>query len=374
MEPRERIRRVLKREGEVDCVPWSLYFGATPSFTPPFFEKFSAQTGIEDVAEHFDFEVRIAHSEDSEPLYHTTTAHYGLGMSSNGIGREFFTVELPEGVCFSPWGVGVLPWPEDPSCERIFSPLAGERTLQEIELYPVPGIDEGSIPRVSSKAREIRKRGYLSSAYCGSIYEWCHWLRGMEDFMIDLVIRPELASALIEKVATFTLTFARKHAECGVELLCFYDDYGMQDRLQIPPNLWRRFLKPWWEKIISSLRKDFPECLFFLHSCGKIEEILPDLVEVGFDVLHPLQPECHDVGEVLRQFGSRISFWGTISAQKTIPFGKRSEIEAEVKSRVQIFKDMPVFIISPSNTIGGEVPVDNVVWFIEACQKYGIIS
>lgn len=179
--------------------------------------------------------------------------------------------------------------------------------------------------------------------------------------MIDLVVRPELANALIEKVASFVFTFARKHAECGEELLCFYNDYGMQDRLQIPPDLWRKFLKPWWKKIISSLRKDFPECIFFLHSCGKIEEILPDLVEVGFDVLHPLQPECHDVTEVLRQFGSRISFWGTISAQKTIPFGKRSEIEAEVKSRVQIFKNMPVLIISPSNTIGGEVLVDNVV-------------
>lgn len=374
MEPRERIRKVLKREGKVDRIPWSLFFGATPSFTPPFFEKFVAQTGIRDVAEHFDFEVRIAHSEKSDPLYHTTSAHYGLRMLPNGIGREFFTIELPEEVVFSPWGVGVLPWPEDPSCERIFSPLSGERTLQEIESYPVPGIDEQSTGIVSNRARAIRKEGYLSTAYCGSIYEWCHWLRGMEDFMIDLVARPELASALIEKVASFTLSFARRHAECGVELLCFYDDYGMQDRLQIPPRIWRQFFKPWWAKIIASLRRDFPECIFFLHSCGRIEEILPDLVEVGFDVLHPLQPECHDVESIVARYREQITFWGTVSAQKTIPFGKRLDIEIEVKNRVQIFKDIPALVISPSNTIGGEVPVDNVVWFIEACQKYSVVS
>jgi uroporphyrinogen decarboxylase len=352
MEPRERIRKVLKREGKVDRIPWSLFFGATPSFTPPFFEKFVAQTGIRDVAEHFDFEVRIAHSEKSDPLYHTTSAHYGLRMLPNGIGREFFTIELPEEVVFSPWGVGVLPWPDDPSCERIFSPLSGERTQREIESYPVPGIDEQSIGIVSKRAWEIRKRGYLSAAYCGSIYEWCHWLRGMEDFMIDLVARPELAGALIEKVASFTFSFARKHAECGVDLLCFYDDYGMQDRLQIPPALWRKFFKPWWQRIIASLRRDFPECIFFLHSCGRIEEILPDLIEVGFDVLHPLQPECHDVSGIIKKFGSQISFWGTVSSQRTIPQGNREKVEREVKQRMNLAIEIRNLVISPSNTVG----------------------
>ena len=359
---------VLKREGEVDCIPWTLFFGATPSFTPPFFEKFVAQTGIQNVAEHFDFEVRIAHSEDSEPLYHTTTTHYGLRMTPNGIGREIFTVELPEGVCFSPWGVGVLPWPEDPSCEKVFSPLSGDRTLREIELYPVPGIDEESVDKVHRRATKIKEDGYLPSAYCGSIYEWCHWLRGMEDFMIDLVVRPELANALIEKVASFIFTFARKHAECGVELLCFYDDYGMQDRLQIPPALWRKFLKPWWKKIISSLRKDFPECIFFLHSCGKIEEILPDLVEVGFDVLHPLQPECHDVHRIVNDYRNQMTFWGTVSAQKTIPQGSREDVEQALREIMSLAIETGNLIPSPSNTIGPEVPVENVMAFAETCR------
>jgi|GEM_PF-400484 uroporphyrinogen decarboxylase len=368
MQPRERIRRFLKREGEVDCIPWSLFFGATPSFTPLFFKKFVAETGISDLAEHFDFEVRIAHADDTEPLFHTTTAHYGLGMTGNGIGRDFFSEALPDEITFSPWGVGIVPWPENPSCERMFHPLRGERTLQEIERYPAPGIEEASIARVRHRAQKIKEAGYLSAAYCGSLYEWCHWLRGMEDFMVDLVAYPEKASALIEKVATFTHRFAEAHARCGVELLCFYDDYGMQDRLQIPPRLWRHFFKPWWAKILTALRREFPEVLFFLHSCGKIEEILPDLVEVGFDVLHPLQPECHDIDEVVARYQGQVTFWGTVSAQKTLPLGTREEVEREARHRMSLAFTRGNLIPSPANTIGPEVPVENVLVFIEACR------
>ncbi|MGC8777143.1 MAG: uroporphyrinogen decarboxylase family protein [Candidatus Caldatribacteriaceae bacterium] len=369
MQPRERIRRILKRDGEVDGIPWSLFFGATPSFTPVFFERFVQQTGIHDVAEYFDFEVRIAHPEDTEPLYHTTTAHYGLRMTSNGIGKWFFREELPEAVTFSPWGVGILPWPENPGCERMFHPLSGTRTLKELEAYPAPGIDRESLERVRRKAQSIREKGYLPAAYCGSIYEWCHWLRGMEDFMVDLVAIPENAHALIEKVATFTHEFAEAHARCGVELLCFYDDYGMQDRLQVPPHIWRQFFKPWWAKVIASLRRDFPDCLFFLHSCGRIEEILPDLVEVGFDVVHPLQPECHDVDDVVERYRGQITFWGTVSAQQTLPIGSPKDVAEEVRRRMDLAMSAGNLLPSPSNTIGPEVPVENVMVFTEVCRE-----
>lgn len=369
MEPRERIRRVLKREGEPDAIPWSLFFGATPSFTPVFFERFVEKTGIRDVAEYFGFEVRIAHSDDADPLFHTTTAHYGLQMASNGVGREFFREELPEGVDFSPWGVGILPWPDVPGCERMFHPLSGERTLQEVETYPVPVIVSESVTKVRERVKTIRERGYLPAAYCGSIYEWCHWIRGMEDFMMDLMVAPELAHTLIEKVATFTLHFARVHAQCGVELLCFYDDYGMQDRLQIPPSLWRTFLKPWWKKIIAALREEFPECFFFLHSCGRIEEIIPDLIEVGFDVLHPLQPECHRVEDMVARYGKAITFWGTMGNQSTLALGKREDVAEETRQRMKLAISWGNLIPSPSNTIGPEVPIENVMVFTEICQE-----
>ncbi len=334
-----------------------------------FWQKFVAQTGIRDVAEHFDFEVRIAHSEDSDPLFHTTSANYGIKMVSNGIGRDFFSEPLPPEVNFTPWGVALLPWPENPGCEKMFHPLAGVRALKEIEEYPVPDIDEESIEKVRHKAEQIRNRGYLSASYCGSIYEWCHWLRGMEDFMIDLLANPSFAHLLIEKVATFSERLTRVHAQCGVDLLCFYDDYGMQDRLQIPPKIWREFLKPWWTRIIASLRHDYPECLFFLHSCGKIEEILPDLVEVGFDVVHPLQPECHNLQKIVEDYRDRLTFWGTVSAQNTLPLGSGEDVAREITHRVKLALANGNLIVSPSNTLGPETPVENVLIFAEVCQR-----
>lgn len=368
MLPRERILKILRREGKIKPSPWNLFLGATPSFTPLFWKKFVAETGIRDVAEYFDFEIRLAHSESVDPLFHTTTANYGIKMNSNGIGRDFFSFSLPEEVTFSPWGVGLLSWPDNPGYERMFHPLAGNIDLQEVERYPVPGIDEESMFKVRSRAETIHRCGYLPAAYCGSIYEWCHWLRGMEDFMIDLLSAPEMARALIAKVADFTYEFARAHALCGVELLCFYDDYGMQDRLQIPPKIWRQFIKPWWKKILDALRREFPQCVFFLHSCGQIEAILPDIIEVGFDVLHPLQPECQDVESIVAKYREYLTFWGTISAQITIPLGTRAEVQEEARHRMRLATSFGNLIVSPSNTIGGEVPVENVLALIEVCQ------
>jgi uroporphyrinogen decarboxylase len=116
------------------------------------------------------------------------------------------------------------------------------------------------------------------------------------------------------------------------------------------------------------LRREFPEVLFFLHSCGKIEEILPDLVEVGFDVLHPLQPECHDIDEVVARYQGQVTFWGTVSAQKTLPLGTREEVEREARHRMSLAFTRGNLIPSPANTIGPEVPVENVLVFIEACR------
>ena len=368
--PRERIIRVLKRTGNLDRVPWSLDFGASSAFTPSSWEKFHQFTGIEDTAEHFDFEVRLAHAEKETPRFHTSSSSFGLRMVSNGLDRLYFEPPLPEEATLTPWGVGLIPWPDNPGSEEMVHPLQHARTVKDIDDFPSPGIDSESIPLVAAKARKILTGGYMSASYCGSVYEWCHWLRGMEEFMIDLVSRPEMAEALIRKVASFTQRFAREHAKCGVEILCFYDDYGMQSCLQIDPRLWRRYFQPVWSEIIHDLKANFPQVFFFLHTCGHIQDIIPDLVDAGFDVIHPLQPECQDPEKIIMQYGDRMSFWGTISVQRTLPFSTPEEVAQEVRSRMDLARAMPSLIVSPSNTLGKEVPVENIISYIEACQNY----
>ncbi|MEI6158179.1 MAG: hypothetical protein WCP87_07425, partial [Atribacterota bacterium] len=143
LSPRERIIRVLTRHGELDRIPWSLHFGASSAFTPGSYQKFRQKTGTVNDVEAYDFPVRVAHSENEEPHFHTSSSNFGLRMTSNGISAYFFDPPLPLGASLTPWGVGLISWPENPGSEQMVHPLANSRSLREIEEYPVPGVDQG---------------------------------------------------------------------------------------------------------------------------------------------------------------------------------------------------------------------------------------
>jgi uroporphyrinogen decarboxylase len=210
--------------------------------------------------------------------------------------------------------------------------------------------------------------GYPAFGYAGSIYEWSWWLRGMERFMMDLVGEPALAEAVLRKVEAHTTRLALATAEAGVDVLCFYDDAGMQRGMQVAPALWRRFIRPAWQRVLDAVRSRFPQARFFLHCCGKIDAIVPEIVELGFHVLHPVQPECMDFEAVYRAYGGRIVLAATISAQRLFPFGSPDDVHAEVRRLAAIALDRRA-ILMPSNRIQPETPWENVVAFAEACRE-----
>ena len=184
--------------------------------------------------------------------------------------------------------------------------------------------------------------------------------------MIDLVANPALAEATIEKVATYTRSLALETAQAGVDVLCFYDDAGMQTGMQISPALWRRFIKPRWRDILGAVRGAFPESLFFLHSCGNIEEIIPDIAEVGFNILHPLQPECMEYRDVHARHGGELLLCATISAQQLFPFGTPDEIRAWAQTTRELCAPDNRAILCPSNLVQPETPWENILAFSEA--------
>jgi uroporphyrinogen decarboxylase len=172
---------------------------------------------------------------------------------------------------------------------------------------------------------------------------------------------------VVRKVEAHTVRLALATAQAGVDVLCFYDDAGMQRGMQIAPALWRQFIKPAWQRVLEAVRSRFPRVRFFLHCCGKIDAIVPDVVDLGFHVLHPVQPECMDFASLYRQYGGRIVLAATISAQRLFPFGSPDEIRAEVRRLARIAADRRA-ILMPSNRIQPETPWENVVAFAEACR------
>lgn len=240
----------------------------------------------------------------------------------------------------------------------MYPPLAAAESIRDVEALPSPQIE--SIADTSIVAT-YHAAGYPVFGYAGSIYEWSWWLRGMERFLIDLADNTALAEAVIRKVEAHTTTLALATARLGVDVLCMYDDTGTQRGMQISPVWWRRYFKPAWQRVLSTVRQEFPDVRFFLHSCGNICAIIPDMIELGFDVLHPLQPECIDFATVYRQYGKYIALCATISSQWTLPFGTPDEVRREVRKLADVVCDDRRCILMPSNILQPETPWKNIV-------------
>jgi uroporphyrinogen decarboxylase len=346
--PRENLQQLLLG-GRPTWVPFSLNVGAIPGFTAPIQRRFQEATGKDDPDEFFQTDWRLF----------SLTARFG------GDDPAALHTAIEPGTTFDEWGIGHLAAGPEGTLDKTYPPLAQARSVKEIDVFPLPVIEPS---HDTSRVEGCHAAGYPVFGYAGSIYEWAWWLRGMEQFMVDLVHDPALAEAVLRKVETHTTRLALATAGAGVDVLCFYDDVGMQRGMQIAPALWRQYVKPVWQRVLETVRGRFPQAAFFLHCCGKIEAILPDVVELGFHVLHPIQPECMDFEDVYHRFGSRIVAAATLSAQRTFPFGSAADVRREVHRLADIAADHRT-ILMPSNRIQPETPWENVVAFAEACRS-----
>ena len=190
----------------------------------------------------------------------------------------------------------------------------------------------------------------------------------MENFLADLVANPALAEAVLRKVEQHTTRLANATVRLGVDVLCVYDDAGMQTGMQLSPSLWRRFVKPAWKRVIQAVRSEVPDAKFFFHCCGRIDAIVPDVIECGFDILHPVQPECMSFDDVYRQYGRDIVVTATLSSQELLPFGSAGDVRREVQRLATVAADGRT-ILMPSNVIQPETPWDNILAFINAARE-----
>jgi uroporphyrinogen decarboxylase len=346
MNPSENFRRLFEPRGP-DWIPFTFDVGAIQGFTKPVLERFRLETGSERPEEHFDYDFRI----------------FSLGCRYDGPADGS---RVGDGVTYDEWGIGHWAGGAEATYERILPPLEIARTVEEIEAYPAPIVEAA---RDSRAVMRYKERGFPVFGYAGSVYEWSWWLRGMERFMTDLILEPSLAGAIVEKVASHTLNLALRSAEAGIDVLCFYDDVGMQTGMQISPSLWRAFVKPAWAKILGEVRRRHRGVRCFLHSCGNITDIVADVVELGFDILHPVQPECMDLEAAVRRFGDRIVLCSTVSAQRTFPFGTPEEVRREVRRLKETFRESGRTIMCPSNMVQPETPWENVVAFAEEARR-----
>ena len=346
--PRENLLRLLTGDTP-DWIPFSLDVGSQSGFSSPFARLFHQKTGSYQAAEYFRTDVRCFSVE----------CEYG-GDDPRGLHGA-----LPIDATFDEWGNAHWAGGQEGTTDHMVPAAGRATTVADLERLPCPLINRRPD---TGRLKAWHEAGYPIFGYAGSIYEWSWWLRGMEQFLMDLVSAPAMAEAIIAKVTAHTRRLALASARLGIDVLCFYDDAGMQTGMQLSPDLWRQFIKPAWQKVLNAVRAESPHAFFFLHSCGLIEAIIPDIVDLGFHILHPLQPECMDFGRIYREFGDKIVLTATISSQKILPFGSPDEVRREIRRLAEIVRDEKRTIFMPSNVIQPETPWENVVAFADEAR------
>lgn len=249
------------------------------------------------------------------------------------------------------------------------SPLRNATSLRELEEYPWPfaGALDGSGCRSSANA--AHERGEVAVSWIGHIYENAWQIRGYEQFLMDMVERPEWAQCLLDRLAEAAMARVEEVVPAGVDLLECGDDVANQNALMFSPEMWRRFMKPCWERVWARARELNPGIQIKYHSDGDVMEIIPELIEMGMTVLNPLQPECLDIDDVHRRWGNKITFDGCIGTQTTMPFGSPDDVRRRVREVIRKYGRNGGLIVSPTHILEPEVPIENIEALVEACRE-----
>ncbi len=149
--------------------------------------------------------------------------------------------------------------------------------------------------------------------------------------MMDFTEDPALAETILDIPFRYHLAAAKRLVEMGVDMIWIGDDFGTQSGMLISPRIWRQLFKPRMAEFISTLKTINPQVKVAYHSDGNIEKIIPDLIEIGLDVLNPVQPACMNPAKLKRDYGDKLCFWGTIDEQFTLPFGTADQVRAQVR-------------------------------------------
>jgi len=264
--------------------------------------------------------------------------------------------------------------------ESTSSPLSGDIGAAEVDAYPWPDPqDPGRFVGMKERARHIReveKRAVFVGSLCAGVTEMHFRMRGYEHGYMDMALDPALARKLMEKITELKLAYWEKVLdEIGpdIDIAAEADDLGAQHAPLFSPQAYRDIVKPLHKQIIDYI-KSRSRAKFFLHSCGAIKELIPDLIDIGVDALNPVQvsAEGMETADLKAEFGADITFWGgTVDPQKTLARGTPEEVKAETRRRILDLKPGGGFVIASIHNMQAQVPVENILAFWEAVDEVG---
>ena len=346
MKPRDRVQMALNHE-EPDRCPMQI------SFTPEFAERLRKDMEIQGRKVHNPhgggntYEVERALGQD-------------MLLTSVGWANSYY---MDDKAYVDEWGVGwdVQPY-ETPFgtgnyTEIVRHPLAGDEAISGY-LPPDP-----NRPELYTDAAQVvtnfKDTYWIVGVTVTTILETAWALRGLEQMLLDMALDPDVANHLLDIPYHYHLAAAKKLVELGVDMIWTGDDIGSQNEMMISPRMWRKYLKPRMANFITELKQINPEIKVAYHSDGNIKRIIPELIEIGVDVLNPIQPASMDPAQIKSEFGDRLCFWGSIDEQYTLPFGSAADVAAEVRLRMETIGRGGGLILAPTHHVQLDTPLEN---------------
>ncbi len=267
------------------------------------------------------------------------------------------------------WGVGwtnceyETPYGKGHYTDVVNHPLADDDAISR---YRPPDPNRPELYRDSEwMIREFGREYFIAGVAVTTVFETAIALRGSEQLMMDLAAEPELAETIMDIPFQYHLTAAKKLVEMGVDMIWTGDDVGAQGAMIISPAMWRRVFKPRMARFFAELKRINPHVKIAYHSDGLIDPIIPDLIEIGLDVLNPIQPACMDPARLKREYGDKLCFWGSIDEQHILPFGTPADVRKEVLTRLGTIGKDGGLIIGPTHFVQLDTPMENFRAMIE---------
>ena len=257
------------------------------------------------------------------------------------------------------WRLDRRPW-------HLEQPPLAEPSL---EGYTFPEPERFFRPEWKERARKTCEENgdsFLMAGLGWGLFEVSWNLRGFENVMMDTVAEPDFYEELLDRLTELYLAFVEYTADLPVDAIMFGDDWGDQRGVIIGPERWRRFFKPRWAKIYQAAHDSGKAVIS--HCCGSIVDIIPDVIEIGLDVLESVQPEAVGMSpyELKKQWGDKLTLWGGLGSQSTIPFGTPEQIKEEVGRLCAEMGKGGGYILSPAKALQPETPTQNAVAVLEA--------
>jgi len=397
MNSRERIQTTLKHQVP-DRVPVDLNGTAATAIAAMAYNKLAPQMGFEKLPKIWDPFQLIAEPD------HAILEKFGSDTAPVPLPIPGLDLENPE---WKPWSLpdgsqGLVPAGFSPITQpdgdmivingpfehrlpvggfyfdQIRYPLADARAVEEIENFHIPDFTPLQLDWMSHTAKHLFEttEKFVMCRYRSSILERACELRGWDRFLMDLAGDPKMAQALIENITNFYLrnlpAFLEKVGKYA-HAVVNHDDLGNQNTSLISPKMYREMIKPYHRQIFQTIKAN-SNLYIYMHSDGNIFKLIPDIIEIGVDILNPIQFSAKDMDPktIKREFGQNLTFWGAgVDTQKTLPYGTPEEVEDEVKRMIDIMAPGGGYVFATVHNIQANVPPENIIQMYQTALSYG---